>query len=255
MINKIYNEDCLKTMESMNDEYVDLILTSPPYDNLRDYKGYDFNFDDISKELFRVLKKDGVMVWVVGDATIKGSETATSFKQVLRFMDIGFKLHDTMIYEKNSSSFPARKKDNRYTQIFEYMFIFCKGKFKANLICDKRNKDAGVIHKKPKDNAHNGYFQVAEFSPRTNIWKFNTSKDSRTKHPAVFPQELAEDHIKTWTNKGDLVYDPFMGSGTTAQMCILNKRNYIGSEIAEEYCQMADKRLDNFIIQERLFDD
>ena len=255
MINNIHNEDCLQTMKMMPDKFVDMVLTSPPYDDLRSYNGYSFEFEKIAKELYRVLKDDGVIVWVIGDATHKASETGTSFKQALYFKDIGFNLHDTMIYEKNSSSFPAKRKGARYTQIFEYMFVFTKGGITANLICDKKNKDAGVIHKKPKDNAHNGYFQVPEYSPRTNIWKYSTSKDHNTKHPAVFPQELARDHILSWTDKHDLVYDCFMGSGTTAHICVLNERNYIGSEISEDYCKMARDRVDNIVIQGGLFDD
>jgi site-specific DNA-methyltransferase (adenine-specific) len=133
-INKIYNENCLDTMSRMPDNFIDLTVTSPPYDNLRDYKGYTFDFESIAKELFRVTKQGGVVVWVVGDATINGSETGTSFKQALYFKEIGFKLHDTMIYEKNSSSYPSSAKSNRYTQIFEYMFVFSKGKPKTSTI-------------------------------------------------------------------------------------------------------------------------
>lgn len=179
------------------------------------------------------------MVWVVGDATIKGSETGTSFKQALFFKEIGFNLHDTMIYEKNSASYPAHRKSTRYTQIFEYMFVFCKGRIKThNLICDKRNKWAGY-----KDFSGKLKNPVPEFSPRNNIWKYTTSFNDKTNHPAVFPEELAQDHILSWSNEGDLVYDPFMGSGTTAKMAILNKRNWIGSEISEEYCKIIERRI------------
>ena len=142
--------DCLDVMKTIPDGSVDLVVTSPPYDNLRTYNGnieqWNFEkFKDIAKELYRIIKKGGVVIWVVGDATIKGSETGTSFKQALYFKDLGFNLHDTMIYEKNTSTFPARKTGIRYTQIFEYMFIFSKGKPKTvNLICDKKNKWGGV---------------------------------------------------------------------------------------------------------------
>lgn len=238
-INTIYNENCLETMKRMSDNLLDLTVTSPPYDGLRTYNGYSFDFEPIAKELFRVTKDGGVVVWVVGDATVKGSETGTSFKQALYFMECGFNLHDTMMYEKNSSTYPASKKSVRYSQIFEYMFIFSKGKPKAiNLISDKKNKWAG-------HSSFDGKIPpVPELSPRNNIWKYSTSFNDKTGHPAPFPEQLANDHIISWSNEDDLVYDPFMGSGTTAKIAMLNNRNYIGSEVSEEYCEIIKIRID-----------
>jgi len=249
-VNKIYNIDCLDGLKLLVDNYIDLTVTSPPYDNLRDYKGYSFNFEGIAKQLYRVTKDGGVVVWVVGDQTINGSESGTSFRQALYFMECGFNLHDTMIYEKNSSSFPANEKSNRYTQIFEYMFIFSKGKPKTtNLIIDKKNKWAGYkdfsgILKKP----------VPEYSPRNNIWKYTTSFDNTYNHPAPFPEKLVIDHIISWSNKGDIVLDVFMGSGTTAKMAIVTDRNYIGFEISKEYCNIANKRINGLYPQTDIFD-
>lgn len=222
-------------MAKMPDNFVDLVLTSPPYDNLRDYEGYEFDFESIAKELYRVTK--GVLVWVVGDATIDGSETGSSFRQALRFMDLGFKLHDTMIYEKNSPAYPANRNGNRYTQIFEYMFVFAKGEVPKQLIIDKPNKWAG--HKDFSGKLKN---PVPDFSPRNNIWKYTTSFNG-IKHPAPFPEQLAEDHILSWSSEGQLVYDPFMGSGTTAKAAIELNRNYIGSEISANYVEIANERL------------
>jgi len=236
-LNKIYVEDCLQTMQKMPNDFIDATITSPPYDNLRSYNGYSFDFEAVSADLFRVTKDGGVVVWVVSDATENGSESGTSFRQALHFIDLGFRLHDTMIYEKNSPAYPANRKGNRYTQIFEYMFVFSKGKPKANLICDKPNKWAG--HKDFSGKLKN---PVPDFSPRNNIWKYTTSFNG-VKHPAPFPEKLAEDHIITWTVEEDLIYDPFMGSGTTAKMCKKNKRNYIGSEISKEYAAIAQERL------------
>ena len=196
--NTIYNEDCLETMSRMDDGLVDLVVTSPPYDNLRKYNGYSFDFPQIAKELHRVTKPDGIVVWVVGDATIKGSETGSSFRQALHFMDLGFKLHDTMIYEKNSPAYPASKTSNRYTQIFEFMFVFAKGKVKSQLIIDKPNKWAGF-----KDFSGKLKNPVPDFSPRNNIWKFTTSFNG-VKHPAPFPEKLATDHIRSWSAGGGL---------------------------------------------------
>ena len=233
----IYNEDCLETMARMEDGSIDLVLTSPPYDNLREYNGYSFDFPAIASELYRVTKPDGIVVWVVGDAVIKGSETGSSFRQALHFKDLGFKLHDTMIFEKNSPAYPARANSNRYTQIFEYMFILAKGKVPNQLICDKPNKWAGF-----KDFSGKLKNPVPEFSPRNNIWKFTTSFNG-VKHPAPFPEALAVDHIRSWCGGGAIVYDPFMGSGTTAVAAIKLGRKYIGSEISDEYCEIIKNRI------------
>lgn len=238
MLNMIHNENCLDTMAKMESESVDLVLTSPPYDNLRTYNGYDFDFEGIADELARVLKPGGVIVWVIGDQVIKGSESGSSFRQALHFMSLGLRLHDTMIYEKNSPAYPARADGNRYTQIFEFMFVLSKGAPKtANLICDKPNKWAGF-----KDFSGKLKNPVPDFSPRNNIWRFVTSFNG-VKHPAPFPEALALDHIKTWSNAGDVVYDPFMGSGTTAKMALESGRNFIGSEISAEYVAIAEKRI------------
>jgi site-specific DNA-methyltransferase (adenine-specific) len=222
-------------MAQMPNDYVDMVLTSPPYDNLRGYEGYEFDFESIARELYRVTKN--VLVWVVGDATIKGSETGTSFRQVLYFMSLGFKLHDTMIYEKNSPAYPANRNSNRYTQIFEYMFVFSKGEVPKQLICDKPNKWAG--HKDFSGKLKN---PVPDFSPRNNIWKYTTSFNG-VQHPAPFPEQLALDHILSWSSEGDIVYDPFMGSGTTAKAAIELGRNFIGSELSENYVKLANERI------------
>ncbi|HOS12850.1 MAG TPA: site-specific DNA-methyltransferase [Candidatus Pacearchaeota archaeon] len=251
-VNKIYNENCLDTMAKMPDCFVDLTVTSPPYDNLRAYNGYSFDFEAVAKELYRVTKEGGVVVWIVGDATIKGSETGTSFRQALYFKEIGFNLHDTMIYEKSGCG--ACGSNKCYIQNFEYMFIFTKGKINTfNLIYDRENKKVGkqtVNSNRDKFTADTGRkyreIETQQFGRRFNIWKYNQTSghDSFSKsHPAPFPQDLANDHIISWSNEGDIVYDPFMGSGTTAKMAILNNRNWIGSEISKEYCEIAEKRI------------
>lgn len=240
-IDTIYHEDCRDTLRRMPDESIHMVLTSPPYDNLRDYEGYEFPFEWIAEELYRVLTPDGILVWVVGDATVKGSETGSSFRQALHFIDLGFKLHDTMIYEKNSSTFPARKNGNRYTQIFEYMFVFAKGEVEAALIADKPNKWAG--HKDFSGKLKN---PVPEMSPRNNIWRYVTSFNG-VEHPAPFPEQLAADHILTWSEPGAIIYDPFMGSGTTAKMAKLHDRNFIGSEVSETYWRRSLERIDGLI--------
>jgi site-specific DNA-methyltransferase (adenine-specific) len=240
-INKIFVENCLETMAKMPDDFIQATITSPPYDNLRKYNGYSFDFEAIAAELWRVTKPGGVVVWVIGDQTSNGSESGTSFRQALHLISLGFKLHDTMIYEKNSPAYPSGANSNRYTQIFEFMFVFSKGKPKAQLLCDKPNKWAGH-----RDFSAKQKNPVPEFSPRNNIWKFTTSFNG-VKHPAPFPEALANDHILTWTDELDLVYDPFMGSGTTAKMALLNNRNFVGSEISSEYVSLANQRIEGLL--------
>ena len=261
---KIFNEDCRETLKRLiqNNIKVDLTVTSPPYDNLRTYNNssaWNFEtFKQVAKGLYNITVDGGIVVWIVGDATINGSETGTSFKQALYFMELGFKLHDTMLFEKNSSSFPAKRNGKRYTQIFEYMFVFCKGKIRCcNLICDKPNKWAGYTNWGNNTNYNkngeliqtNNIKPVPEFSPRNNIWKYTVGFNINTgKHPAVFPYELAQDHILSWSNEGDTVFDPFLGSGTTMQAAIFNKRKFIGCEIDETYFKSIK---DNYNIRKK----
>lgn len=249
-----HNVDVLR--DSIDSDSIDLTVTSPPYDNLRLYKGFQFDFEGVAKQLYRVTKPGGVVVWVVGDATINKGESGTSFRQALHFMSLGFKLHDTMIYEKNTSTFPSHKKRGRYTQIFEYMFVLSKDRQPKtyNLICDKVNKTAGnkskgfAGHRFALDEAvsETRDFVVRKFGIRNNIWRFTigSSKDcGASQQPAVFPEALAHDHIISWSNPGDLVLDPFSGSGTTCLMAAETKRRFIGIEICEDYCKIARKRL------------
>ena len=265
-LNKIYTEDCLKTMGRMEKETVTLTVTSPPYDGLRKYNGYSFDFEPIARELFRVTKDGGVVVWVVGDAIEKGSETLTSFRQALHFKEVGFNVHDTMLYKKKGMRFPER---SRYGQIFEYMFVFSKGVPKTtHMIKDRLNRWAGytnwgknstrdpdgnLIRERVKKDGTIVQLKDCKryrmWGARTNIWEYangfgfgTTDKDSY-KHPAMYPELLVRDHIFSWSNEGDLIYDPFMGSGTTAKVAILMNRNYVGSEVSPEYVGGALKRL------------
>ena len=255
-LNKIYCGDNLTLIKQLDDDCIDLTVTSPPYDNLRTYNGFTWDFEGLAEELYRVTKDGGVVVWVVGDATINGSETGTSFRQALYFMECGFRLHDTMIYQKDSISFPEI---NRYYQIFEYMFIFSKNKPQThNLIKDRENIWAnGKKHIKgnyiTKDgikHRHNSENLLQPVGIRYNIWRISTGKNKSTSdnlgknHPAIFPEELVRDHIISWSNPGDIVLDPFMGSGTTAKMAIETGRKYIGFEISKEYVDLANKRIE-----------
>ena len=247
--------DCLELMKDIPSGSVDLTVTSPPYDNLRTYNGnidqWSFEkFKGIAHELYRLTKQGGVVVWIVNDSTINGSETGSSFRQALFFKDVGFNLNDTMIWQKIS---PYQHK-NRYIQCFEYMFVFTKGaKKSANLICDRKNKYGGTkIH--GTERQANGKTKslspvqkaktVKEFGARYNIWEIPPEKNNKTGHPAVFPERLAIDHIQSWSGVGDTVLDPFMGSGTTGIACIKTGRNFIGMELDKQYFDIAAKRIE-----------
>lgn len=249
-INKVIMGDCLEVMKGIPDKSIDMVLTSPPYDNLRDYKGYTFNFEGIAKEIYRVLKDGGVCVWIVGDATIKGSETGTSFKQALYFKEIGFNLHDTMIWNKGCFSAVGALR-NRYAPVYEYMFIISKGYPKSfNPIKDRKTIHGGkkvngtVRNKDGSMKPFSKEVTVNEYGQRFNIWEQSPQRQTGG-HPAPFPEKLAEDHILSWSNEGDIILDPMAGSGTTLKMAKKNNRNYIGIEIAEEYIDIINKRLSN----------
>ena len=249
-INKIYNENCLDTMKRMPDNFIDLTVTSPPYDNLREYKGYSFTFEEIAKELFRVTKQGGVVVWIVNDSTKNGSESLTSFKQAIYFVGCGFNLHDTMIYKKKN---PIPLNHNRYEQSFEYMFVFSKGKPKTfNPImedCVFAGKDIvknRTFYQTDESKTSKGHKNkpIKEQKIKQNIFEYSLYGGKKDFiQGAVFPEQLANDHIISWSNEGDLVYDCFMGSGTVAKVCTQSNRNYIGSEIAEQYCKIAQNRI------------
>lgn len=253
-LNRIYCSDCIDFMnEKLEDESVDLTVTSPPYDNLRNYNGYSFDYQSVASSLYRVTKIGGVVVWVVGDKIEKGNKTLTSFKHALEFQKIGFKVHDVMIYKKKNTPF---MRSNAYTNCYEFMFVFSKGSPKTfNPIKEKTvrngeemlvcNKKADGINKKVKG-------KLNKEKTKTNIWEYAVGLGGTTKdriafcHPAVFPEKLAEDHILSWTNEGDIVFDPMCGSGTTCKMAMLNNRHFIGCDISPEYVDIAKCRLSEY---------
>ena len=250
-LNKIYNENNCETMSRMPDNFIDLTVTSPPYDNLRLYEGYEWDFERVAQELFRVTKPGGVVVWVVGDATTNGSETLTSFKQAIYFREnCGFNLHDTMIYWTSKPPLTH----NRYEQEFEYMFVISKGKPKTfnplkELKLWQDNRKTKSVRREKDGTYDQGFVSEQIDKIRGNVWFINSGggisakDDIAFEHPAIFPEQLAQDHILSWSNEREIVYDPFMGSGTTAKMCIKTNRNYIGSELSKKYCEIAEKRL------------
>ena len=251
-IDNIYNMDCLEGMKQIPDGTIDCVITSPPYDDLRQYggvaDGWTFDkFKAIADQLVRVLRDGGICVWVIKDGTNKGFETLSSFKQAIYFDEIGLRLYDTMIWEKQSAPNPT---SNRYYDVFEYMFIFSKDKpTTLNFICDHKNISVGKAEQKDSDTSNpesrrkrEGVRICPEYSRRTNIWQIAVGQNT-TGHPAVYPYKLALDHIRTWTNEQDVVLDPFMGSGTTAIACHRSKRHWIGFELNKEYFDKAVRRI------------
>jgi len=256
MKNKIYNESCLTTMQRMEDNSIDLVITSPPYDNMRKYgdgknyhqrlkdTGYSFDFENIAKELTRTLKEGGVIMWNVQDQTIKGSRTGNSMRQALYFMELGLNLYDHLIWHKTGTPFPSQY---RYRNVWENMFIFSKGKPKHFDPVLKKNKTGGDIRKRRRERNHNGELvmqqrevKIKEWGIDDNVWYISNhfKKGDRKRienHPAIMPEEMVKRHIQSWSKKGDLVYDPFSGSGTTSKVAIEMGRDYLGSEINTEY--------------------
>ena len=262
----LYLGDSAQLLKSFEAASVDMVLTSPPYDNLRSYngagEGWTFpKFSTIAKELYRVVKPGGVVVWVVSDAVVNGSETGTSFKQALYFIELGFNLHDTMIYQKAN---PIPLNHNRYEQAFEYMFVLSKGKPKAFNPIMVRCLNAGKVslnanrttfdaNQARKANGATRVEQTRETKRHINIFKY-TVGGGKSGHPAPFPYKLARDQVITWSNKGDTVLDPFSGSGTTGVACIKEGRRYIGCEIVTEYYEISKRRIEEALLQPRLLE-
>jgi len=255
----IIHGDNVETMKGFPEESIDLVVTSPPYDNLRTYGGHTWDFEGVAQQLWRVIKPGGVVVWVVADATVDGSETGTSFRQALRFKEIGFRLHDTMIY--HTEKMPLTH--NRYEQEFEYMFVLSKGRpyaFNPIKVKTKRSGDKihygsrpGSIRASASENSamrHRPEINVVKDEKQySNVWFVPSNFNKTTKdvvayqHPAIFPEALARDHILSWSNEGDIVLDPFSGSGTTAKMAKHNGRRFIGIEVNKKYVEISEKRL------------
>lgn len=248
MINKIYNESCITTMNRLEDNSVDLVVTSPPYDNLRTYGNVsDWNYEtfkEIAQELSRTLKEGGVIMWNVQDATIKGSRTGTSFKQALYFMECGLSLHDHLIWQKTGTPFPSTI---RYRNVWENMFVFSKGKPKHFDPILRKNVTGGDSRNRRRERNKDGELvmqerrvEVKEWGIENNVWYISNhfKKGDRKRienHPAIMPEEIVKRHIQSWSKEGDLVYDPFSGSGTTSKIALEMGRNYLGSEINTEY--------------------
>ncbi len=251
---QIYLGDNVAQLQThVPDCHVDLTVTSPPYDNLRDYKGDTWNFDALLTELHRVTKPGGVVMWNVADQTVKGGETGTSFRQALAFIEAGWTLHDTMIYEKGNFSNPST---NRYHQIFEYMFVFSKGKPKTfNPIKDKPVTSdyfgANTVREKDGTMKARARKEYADMGMRTNIWRMKTAGQEKPcqaiSHPAKMPSAMAHDHILSWSNLGDVILDPFAGSGTTGVEALKLGRKFVGMEVAPEYFEIMKTNLDEWV--------
>ncbi len=250
IVNTIHCIDCVIGMQQLPDNLVDLVVTSPPYDDLRNYNGYAFDFEKIANQLFRVVKQGGIVVWVVSDKIKNGNRSLTSFRQALYFQEIGFNVHDVMIYEKKNTPF---MRSNAYTNCYEFMFVFAKGSPKTfnplKTATARSGKEKLVANKKADGINKKVWGELNTEKTLTNIWQYavglggSTNDKIAFQHTAIFPEKLAADHILSWTNENDIILDPMCGSGTTCKMAKLYKRNYIGFEISEDYAKIAIERI------------
>lgn len=258
-LNKIYCGDNVNLIKQLNNNLIDLTVTSPPYSNIRRYNGFSWDFESLAKELYRVTKNGGIVCWIVNDQYINGGRDLSSYKQALYFKEqCGFTVHDVMIYQKSGFNFPA---NNRYHQVYEYILVLTKGKIKTfNPLIDRKNAYPGQkahgLHRGADENDYKDMSQIVkakpagEYGKRYNVWYVKVGKrkevaenDIAYKHPAIFPESLCGDLIRSFSNENDIILDPFMGSGTTAKVCKDLKRNYIGFELNLEYCKLIEERL------------
>lgn len=254
-LNKIVHGNCLSILNKIDANSIDLIVTSPPYDGLRNYKGFDFEFEKIACELFRVIKTGRCVVWVVSDATVNGTETGTSFSQALFFKKIGFNIHDTMIFRKINPIPQIYRK--RYSNEFEYMFVFSKGSVEIHnpILVDCIHAGLKLNGTTYKNYSKNEQIRIKNANPvkaqkiKGNIWEYVVGKNKEDQeaknHPAPFPCALAKDQIVSWSNEGDIILDPMCGSGTTCREAVRLGRNYIGIDISLEYCEIARTRIES----------
>lgn len=261
ILNKIFCADNIQfCREKIPSNSIDMIMTSPPYDSLRTYKGFEWNFEGLTHELYRILKVGGVVVWVVNDAVVNGRKTLTSMRQAIYFVDYaGFNMWDVMGYCKEAPQpIPASMK--RYSSAYEYTFVLTKdiSPKTFNPIMEK-TKWAGLVSstgfRQPNGDVRNTRMQkINDEKIKSNLWFYGVGFNQTTTdkfafdHPAMYPEELVKDHVISWTNPGDIIYDPFMGSGTTAKISMMLGRNFIGTDISEEYCKIARKRVEIYDI-------
>lgn len=255
-----YNMDCVEGMKLLPDECIDMTITSPPYDDLRTYNGFVFDYKATLDQLFRVTKDGGVVCWIVQDQTVNGSKTGTSFRQALYAKEIGFNLHDTMIWEKDGFT-AVGALVSRYAPVFEYIFIFSKGNPKTfNPIKDRLNiwvgrKNTGTLREPDGTTRAKSTLNktLEEYGVRYNVWQINADHTRETDHPAVFPKRLVSDLMVSWSNEGDTILDPFLGSGTTRLVAYDNGRDFVGYEISEQYFKAEEERFEAYSSQMSLF--
>ncbi len=252
--NRIIHGDNVTGMRGLPDAFVHLTVTSPPYDDLRTYAGHSrWDFAGVARELHRITAPGGTVVWVVQEQIVNGSETGESSRQRLAFLDLGFRLHHTMVMGKSGGH---QHSSNRYGRPLEYAFVLSKGA--PRYFCplrDKPNKEKGRM-KVFTNRLPDGSFprsrrrKTNPFGIRPAVWTYATGRNVTTKdgyalaaHPALMPERMAQDHIRSWSKVGDLVFDPFAGVGTTLKMARLNFRHYLGFEANPEYVEVATRRL------------
>ena len=258
-VNKIICEDNITYLKTLPDECIDFVITSPPYDALRDYNGYKLDLHGLGVELLRVLKDGGICVMVIQDSTRDFAKSLTSFRTIVDWCDnIGFRLFECNIYNRQGTEGAWWKK--RFRVDHEYMPIFLKGKRPQYF--DKENikipsKHGGKIMTGANIRTKNGQTGSRKVKinptkcPGTVMTFGNTcggESKLKSKHPAVFPNMLAYDMIECFCPEDGTVLDPFNGSGTTTLAAKCLGRNYIGIDVSEEYNKIARERLETEII-------
>lgn len=251
-INKIYCESNADTMSRMNDNYIDLILTSPPYNIIRPNskdRGYDLYKDGMNNEEYiewtlkmfcdfnRVLKKNGIILYNMS----YGSENTILMSLVIAdiIRNSNFTLADIIIWKKKSAT-PNNVSHNKLTRIVEYVYVFCRKDEIASFNCNKKIISKRETGQSIYENVYN--FIVAE-----------NNDNSTDLNKATFSSRLVRKLLSIYAKENSLVYDPFMGTGTTAVACVIDKHNFIGSEISRNQVEYANKRLEPYLTQQTLF--
>ena len=243
-IDKIYNEDCNATMERLTD--IDVVLTSPPYNTSRKcgkledssirYETFndtrtDEEYIDWTCNIFRgfdgILKKDGCVLY---NLSYSSENVALMWKTVAAVMaQTPFTIADSIIWKKQSA-IPNNRTPNKLTRICEFVFVMCRKTELDTFLCYKE-----IESRCPSGQPnYKNYFNFLEAPNNDEVCPI---------HKATYSSILCRKLLQLYSKEGDIVYDPFMGTGTTAIACIRDKRHYIGSELSPRYCEWAQKRI------------
>jgi DNA modification methylase len=255
VINKTHCAESSVALKKLPDNCIDIVVTSPPYDRIRDYNGFECNLHNIGEQLSRVLKDGGIIVMVIQDQTKDFGKSLTTFRTILDWCDnFNLKLFETVIYKKHGAEGAWWTK--RFRVDHEYIPVFLKGKRPAYFTKEHLkipSKHAGKTMTGCATRLTNGStlkskkLKINPTKCRGTIWDYVTCGDGgklKHEHPATFPDKIPVDFIETFCPPGGIVLDPFMGSGTTALAALNLGRNFLGFDISNEYVSLANKRVD-----------